>query len=1324
MQWFTSMRRSYNRREYEGVCSMFKRMLPFFALILLMTMVLPWLPYVNAAPIHPVDEPPPTVASMHDLQNQGPPVIGRGCGRGATPIEDYENPSCCVSGYVYLNGTPVQGAEVTISANGETATLQTQSALGIDTPHFYIDLDLAPLNVRPGDTVEVTALAGGQTKTVTFVAAEGGQQIDVVLPQNSVEAAWVRGIPPSRTAAAYDTKRQRLVLLAGFRDDIVSETWEWDGIKWSQMTPFSTPPARTRHEIVYDKARQRVVLFGGWGGDSQYFNDTWEWDGSTWVERTPTVSPPPLERYALAYDEARQRVVLFGGYGPDGYLTDTWEWDGSNWTKLTPEMSPPERYGHAMAYDAARQRVVLFGGQKDSEGLNDTWEWDGTNWERQFPANAPTPRYGHAMAYDAVRQRVMLFGGIEGQLSKNDTWEWDGINWVQENTTQAPFASHEHSLFYNTERQQIMLFGSVYVPFLWTWDRSDWTELFNPLITSARTGAALAYESSGNTLLFGGRNGSTTFDTTYRWSSSTWEELSPSTTPPARYGHSMARNSDGSSLLMFGGIGTGNTYLNDTWLWNGSNWASQSSATNPATRANYSLTYDQIRNVWVLFGGQNSSGYLGDTWEFNGSTWTRRTPSTSPPPRANATLTYDPDRNVAVLVGGQTNSGLLDDVWEWNGTNWSEVTPAQRLTARTGHGAAYDSTQNVVVVAGGTSNGGELADTWEWNGSFWRQRSTNPDMPGMYNFGMDYDAANDQLVVAGGENSSGVVEGVYLHRVQGTPTEASPIATISRVQPRDARQGVDTITFVGRGADADSSDVISAYRWTYLDANSTPVEFGAQATVSMSASNFPLGAVRIRLEVQDNEGTWSQPVEETIFIRDANGGISGEQTWTLLIYAAADNNLDPWMGENPDLNGMLYRLQTAGAQARVNVGVLYDGPGANDTRRYVLDETGAWSEQSQPEARMDEMETLRDFVTWGYDTFPTSDYYVLSLVDHANGVVGFAQDTSSPDDRPFLTPIEMRSALSQATDSGSRKIDVLHYDGCSFGLYETAAIADGLAHYIIASPTTGWGVFAYKQYREIAGSATDPRDYAITAAQAYADWVDHEALAYTISVFDMAQFDTLDASISALGDSLLTYVNADPDTRRDELKNVRTAAQKYDSGGLEVIRLDTEDVYVDIIDLSERIRTQVNDTDVDAATTAVIDAVQGNSSRNISPFVIYESHATSTYTAFDPGQQREVTFDINLDNAHGIGLFYPPRKTTSSNSTYVDYIEHRLFDVTRDSGWTRFIGNALPTQGPDDPPPMPNNELIVPLLESEEGFPALDEQGQQDQQIFLPLISR
>ena len=67
----------------------------------------------------------------------------------------------------------------------------------------------------------------------------------------------------------------------------------------------------------------------------------------------------------MAYDAARQRVVLFGGFG-GGHLGDTWEWNGTNWTQLTPSTSPTARNAHAMAYDAARQRVVLLGGTKRS----------------------------------------------------------------------------------------------------------------------------------------------------------------------------------------------------------------------------------------------------------------------------------------------------------------------------------------------------------------------------------------------------------------------------------------------------------------------------------------------------------------------------------------------------------------------------------------------------------------------------------------------------------------------------------------------------------------------------------------------------------------------------------------------------------------------------------------------------------------------------------------------------------------------------------------------------------------------------------------------
>jgi hypothetical protein len=88
--------------------------------------------------------------------------------------------------------------------------------------------------------------------------------------------------------------------------------WEWDGATWTQCNPVNSPPARRFHNLAYDTARQRVVLFGG---DGSTANDTWEWDGTTRTQRNPADSP--WGRGALAYDVARQRLTFFNG-------TDTW----------------------------------------------------------------------------------------------------------------------------------------------------------------------------------------------------------------------------------------------------------------------------------------------------------------------------------------------------------------------------------------------------------------------------------------------------------------------------------------------------------------------------------------------------------------------------------------------------------------------------------------------------------------------------------------------------------------------------------------------------------------------------------------------------------------------------------------------------------------------------------------------------------------------------------------------------------------------------------------------------------------------------------------
>lgn len=82
--------------------------------------------------------------------------------------------------------------------------------------------------------------------------------------------------------------------------------------------------------MVYDVARGRVVMFGG-----QYYNapglanDTWEWDGVDWTQRFPparfTIGTRSL--VPLAYDRPRGQVVMFsGGRLGQPPLPETWEY--------------------------------------------------------------------------------------------------------------------------------------------------------------------------------------------------------------------------------------------------------------------------------------------------------------------------------------------------------------------------------------------------------------------------------------------------------------------------------------------------------------------------------------------------------------------------------------------------------------------------------------------------------------------------------------------------------------------------------------------------------------------------------------------------------------------------------------------------------------------------------------------------------------------------------------------------------------------------------------------------------------------------------------
>ncbi|MEM7539824.1 MAG: clostripain-related cysteine peptidase, partial [Chloroflexota bacterium] len=387
-------------------------------------------------------------------------------------------------------------------------------------------------------------------------------------------------------------------------------------------------------------------------------------------------------------------------------------------------------------------------------------------------------------------------------------------------------------------------------------------------------------------------------------------------------------------------------------------------------------------------------------------------------------------------------------------------------------------------------------------------------------------------------------------------------------------------------------------------------------------------------------------------------------TWTLFIYAMGDNDLYPYMGDSIEM-GMLSRLKELEGvpESGVSIVLLLDGPGPRDTNYYTLDSSGMWGMLPRDEFRMDEEDTLASFLKWGFERYDNSDYYALSILGHASGVRGLGPDLSSNSEESLalLEPMEIRQAIQAAEDFG--QIDVIQFDGCSFGLFESAAIVDDLADYVIASPNTGWGIFDYDVYRGLAGEASTPYDYSAKVATHYADKLENLYYPYTISVFDMAKYDDVKSAMDEFGNALSTYVDG-IDARQQELRTLRSTVQIYDSNNYIIDEQD--DHYIDLTGFAQAVVDNINDDIVIETAKTVLGIV--------SNFVVYNRNKSGQFY----NDLRHETIDIDLDKAHGIGIFYPYSRALGAQA-WENYTNNEIFrNLTTDWGWKKFLANGIP----------------------------------------------
>lgn len=293
-------------------------------------------------------------------------------------------------------------------------------------------------------------------------------------------------VPRSNASWVFDANTGKFLLFGGnyttgtYNDnpEPLGDTWTWDGTRWMQLDPTATAPvARFAASAVYDPVRAVALLYGGTTKTSTvYITDTWTWDGTKWSQMGPTQSPPSESNQPVTWDAARGEAVLFEWVGsyPATPVDQTWIWDGGNWKQVVTTGDPPGTQG-LLAYDPGRKLDVFFG-QANTGAY--TWTFDGASWTR-MQGNSGTASRTFSMVADDSSSDIVLFG------DNGDTWTWGGSKWTAANPAHSPGARRGADLTYDSAHQVVVLFGGStgtgadlkHHNDIWTWNGTDWTKV-------------------------------------------------------------------------------------------------------------------------------------------------------------------------------------------------------------------------------------------------------------------------------------------------------------------------------------------------------------------------------------------------------------------------------------------------------------------------------------------------------------------------------------------------------------------------------------------------------------------------------------------------------------------------------------------------------------------------------------------------------------------------------------------------------------------------------------------------------------------------------
>lgn len=311
-------------------------------------------------------------------------------------------------------------------------------------------------------------------------------------------------------------------------------------------------------------------------------------------------------------------------------------------------------------------------------------------------------------------------------------------------------------------------------------------------------------------------------------------------------------------------------------------------------------------------------------------------------------------------------------------------------------------------------------------------------------------------------------------------------------------------------------------------------------------------------------------------------------TWTIFVYMSGSDLETGSLSGTHDIEEMCaatgenvrFVVQTGGA-----TNWRYDGIVADKLERHVIT-NGEYKKVAQlPNASMGDAATLRNFLKWGVENYPSAKMGVV-LWGHGKGTVeGVCKDDVFDND--FLMLSEINSALSEVSAEMTDKFEFIGLDACLMATLETADILATYARYMIASeelePLNGWN------YTELGN---------ILAKEPNADWdkisqtvcdsflseskeKSEHANRVTLSVIELAKLDELLIALNDYSRELCEKL-----TDREQLRELNRDLEAGEHFGFETIC----DGYANRLDLGDLANAGRDITDKSAALLSTLES--------------------------------------------------------------------------------------------------------------------------------------